>query len=271
MYTQYWNLSTKPFENSLDSRFYYPGEAHQGAMLKLRYAVDNRRGAALLAGAAGLGKTLLIQTLARQLEETCSPIVHVVFPQMPADQLVAYLADELAGPQDGNTSLQHSIRRLQRALMSNSEAGRHAIVIIDEAHLLDDSASLETMRLLLNFEHRSKPALTLLLVGHPSLLPTLDRTPELDERIGVKCLLRRFSLDETVSYATHRLNAAGATRPIFESGALEAVHHLSHGVPRRINRLCDLALLIGFAEERGTLGASQIEAVADELVTVAPE
>jgi general secretion pathway protein A len=73
------------------------------------------------------------------------------------------------------------------------------------------------------------------------------------------------------TFLYHRLQAAGARQEIFDSSALEAVHHLSLGVPRRINRLCDLAMLIGFAEERACLGCAQIEAIAEELVAVAPE
>jgi len=99
-------------------------------------------------------------------------------------------------------------------------------------------------------------------------LPTLDRVPELDERIGVKCLLNKFTLEETRSYIQHRMQLAGSSTPIFEDAAIETIHQLSHGVPRRINRLSDLALLIGFAEEHRTVGAEQIESVASELVAV---
>ncbi len=60
-------------------------------------------------------------------------------------------------------------------------------------------------------------------------------------------------------------------QPIFEPGALAALHDLTHGVARSINRLCDLSLLIGFAEERRTITGENIEAVCEELVTVAPE
>ncbi|GAG08635.1 unnamed protein product, partial [marine sediment metagenome] len=63
MYESYWQLTTRPFDNGDDSRFYFPSESHQGALLKLRYAVENRRGGALLSGAAGLGKTLLANML----------------------------------------------------------------------------------------------------------------------------------------------------------------------------------------------------------------
>jgi type II secretory pathway predicted ATPase ExeA len=143
--------------------------------------------------------------------------------------------------------------------------------VIDDAQDLDDGRSLETVRLLLNFEHQGATTFTLLLVGQPSLLPVLDRMPELDERLAVKCLLRRLTLEETISYVHHRLQAAGAQREIFEVGAVEAIHHCSLGVPRRINRLCDLALLVGFAEERETVGEHQIEAVAEELVAVVPD
>jgi general secretion pathway protein A len=95
--------------------------------------------------------------------------------------------------------------------------------------------------------------------------------PQLEERLGVKSLLRPFSETETADYVSHRLHVAGSNRKIFETDALPAVHRLTHGIARRINRLCDLALLIGYAEERRSITASQLEAVSDELVSVAPE
>jgi general secretion pathway protein A len=95
--------------------------------------------------------------------------------------------------------------------------------------------------------------------------------PAFEDRLAVKCLLRPLSLDETISYVSHRMTAAGARREIFTHDALDALYHTTGGNPRRINRLCDLALLIGFAEELRTLGAAHIDAVAGELVTISPE
>ena len=145
------------------------------------------------------------------------------------------------------------------------------MVAIDEAHLLVDSDALDSLRLLLNFDAGAKPALTLLLVGQPQLLPALERLPALEARLGVKCLLRPFNLEETISYVSHRLTAAGATHEIFTSEALTTLYQLTGGNPRRINRLCDLALLIGYAEEQVRINAHQVEAVCSELVTVTPE
>lgn len=272
MYESYWKLATKPFESTSDTRFYFPSEAHQGALLKLRYAVENRRGAALLCGAAGVGKTLLIHALAQQLSDEFTPWVHLGFSQMPSHELMAYVADKLTGERSGNTPTIHqSVQRIEHMLGENTAAGRHAVIVIDEAQLLRDSQTLETLRLLVNFDRELTPAATILLVGQPSLLPALDRMPELDSRLAVKCLLRPFAQEETTGYVQQRLSAAGATNSIFDESALAAIHYFSHGNAREINRLCDLALLIGYAEERTAIEAAQIEAVADELVTVIPE
>lgn len=273
MYESHWQLTEKPFENTADPRFYYPCESHQAALLKLRYAIENGRGAALLAGASGLGKTLLVGMLRAVLGERHTPFVHLVFPQMPPEQLLAYLADELEGTSPGGCApdVHGSVRRIERLLDAAGQAGRHAVVAIDEAHLLTDSRSLEALRLLLNFEHEGRPGLALLLVGQPGILPVLDRTPQLEERLAVKSLLRPFAPAETAAYVAHRLRVAGTSRDLFDAEALTVLHELAHGLPRRINRLADLALLVGYAEEQETVTAAQIEAVAHELASVVPE
>jgi type II secretory pathway predicted ATPase ExeA len=272
MYEAYWQLRRKPFENCADPAFYYPGESHQAALLKVRYAVENQRGGALLAGASGSGKTLIVSMLHNALGERFTPFVHLVFPQMPADQLLGYLATQLTGTADGAApSVPQSVRRIEQFLAANIQEGRHAVIVVDEAHLLEGTKTFETLRLLLNFEFDRRPGLTLLLSGQPGLLPVLDRIPHLEERMGVKCLLRPFSQRETAEYIRHRLQVAGASQAIFDDAGIEAAYRLTHGIARRINRLCDLALLIGYAEERKDLGAAQLEAISQELVAVAPE
>ena len=273
MYESHWNLSRKPFEDGHDPEFYYPSELHQGALLKLRYVIENRRGAALLSGPAGVGKSLLVRSLFQVLPESVSPRTHVVFPRMPGEQLLSYIADELTGQRPGleHATAQQSVHRIQLALSENADAGRHAVLAIDEAQVLLDPDSLELVRLLLNFETDAGPAMTLLLVGQGAMLPAIERVRSLEERLAVKCVLRPFTLEESASYISHRLSAAGGQHTIFGSAAMDAIHELSGGVPRRINRLCELALLVGYAEQRETIEVEQIEAVSEELLTVAPE
>ena len=168
-------------------------------------------------------------------------------------------------------SLPHAVRRIERFLAENAGQGKHAVVIVDEAHLIESGHTWEALRLLSNFESDGHPGLTLLVAGQPGLLPILDRMPHLEERFGVKCLLRPLGEQETAEYVHHRLRVAGATRDCFEPEALSTLYHLTQGIPRRINRLCDLALLIGYAEGCSSISGEQLEAVSEELVTVTPE
>ena len=239
----------------------------------MRYAIENRRGGALLAGPSGVGKTLLVNMLREMLGETYKPFVHIVFPQMSTPELLAYLADELEGNSgDFSTpSVQSSIQRIQQFLAANMEKGRHAVAVIDESHLIGDTATFEAVRLLMNFEIGGQPTLTLLLSGQAAILPMSGRMPALEERLAVKCLLRPFGVEETAAYVSHRLKVAGAMRTVVEPDAFATLQELTHGFPRQINRLGDLGLLIGYAEERETLTAEHFASICQELVTVAPE
>ncbi|MFI4876574.1 MAG: ExeA family protein [Blastopirellula sp. JB062] len=269
MYEDHWNLTVRPFENTAIPAFYYPAESSQGTLLKLRYAVENRRGAALLTGGEGLGKTLMAQLLLEQLPEQFTPKTHVVFPYMPADQLLAYVVRELVGVEQSATStIADSVQALRRGLSENTRAGNHAVLVIDEAHLVADFNALETLRLLTNLETDGMLDLTLLLVGQTEILPSLRRMPALETRLAVKCMVKPLSADETALYVLHRLTTAGARREIFTADALDRLHQITNGAPRRINRLCDLAMLIAFAEEQSEITAEQIEAVHEELVAV---
>lgn len=269
MYLDYWQLSTKPFEPGADARVLFKGASYQSALHKLRYAIENNRAAGLVAGLAGAGKTLLVETLRQQLGEKYQPFVRVVFPQMSDRDLLVYLAEQFHAPpaDPPRHTVEECLRRLEYVFAENGRRERHAVVVIDEAHLLEDSGLLEPLRLLLNLGSLSKPPFTLLLVGQPTLLPMVQRHGGLDERIDIKVLLSPLSADETAEYVAHRMAAAGATRDIFSDDALATVYQLTGGTPRRINRLCDLALLVGFANGQHAIDADALEAIHGELVT----
>ncbi len=272
MYTAYWGLHQRPFDNGCDLAFYYPGESHQAALLKLRYVIETRQGGAVLAGPAGSGKTLLVAMLRAMLPQQMDPWLHLVYPQISSDELLAWLAGQLSGRWPaGGLSVAQSLRAIEDTLRENARQGRHAVLVIDEAHLLDDPETLEALRLLMNFQHEGQGCLTLLLAGQVRLLPLVDRAPPLEERLAVRCLLRPFNEAETAAYVAHRLRVAGCDRPVFQTEALGTLHRLSEGIARRINRLADLALLIGFAEEEQAITPAHLEAIAQELAAVAPE
>src|SRR5205085_2667791 len=90
-------------------------------------------------------------------------------------------------------SVDHSVRRIERALRDAAQAGKRAVIAIDEAHLIRDVQTLEALRLLMNFQHQGQPLATILFVGQTGLVLSVRRLPPLDERIAVTCLLTRLS------------------------------------------------------------------------------
>lgn len=274
MYENYWKLRGCPFDNGGDEAAYYPSDAHQTALLQMRYLIDNRRSALALCGDCGMGKSLLVERLIAELDQQRTPLAHVVFPRLAGEQLLGYIADELTG-QCGlaDEPPRLTLRRLGRFLLENVEAGRHALLVIDEAHLLTDPDQLETLRLLLNFRQPrqgGESAVTLLLVGQTTLLGTIERFRALEDRVAGKCLLNRFSLEQTAHYVQHRLaSVGGASQTVFAAEAIETLHLRALGIPRRINRLADLALMVACAEEAARVESRHIEGVHQELVAAA--
>jgi general secretion pathway protein A len=268
MYENYWQLETKPFEPAADARFLFPCPAHQAALHKLRYAVESRRPAALLVGPAGIGKTLLWHALTQQLEESVGKQAHLIFPLLSPREMLATIANELGAPLASQASTEENLRALESLLIENGHRGKLAVLAVDEAHLLEDAGLLEPLRLLMNLRFAGEPLFTLLFIGQVPALSAMERTNNLDERLEMKVYLRPFSSEETAGYIEHRLVMAGASRPLFTPQALEMAHHLSGGIPRRINRLCDLALMVGFAAGDSQIDAAQLRAVNDELVTL---
>ncbi|MDW8039159.1 MAG: AAA family ATPase [Thermoguttaceae bacterium] len=269
MYQAYWQLTERPFENSLDLRFYYPSQCHQAALLKLRYALETQAEAALLAAGPGMGKTLLVGMLGHLLGERFGPWIQLGFPQMRLQEVLEYVADELEGEKTerASASIAWSIRRIERLLDKLAGQGRHPILVVEDAHLITEAEHWEELRLLMNFRAGQRVGWTLLLVAQPPLLPLLERMPAWEDRLAIKCLLRPFEPMDTAAYVAHRLKVAGASRDLFEPDALAALHQLSHGVPRRINRLADLALLLGYAESQEIILAEHVQAVAEEMFT----
>jgi general secretion pathway protein A len=269
MYQDYWQLETKPFEPVADARSVFPCPGHQSAIHKLRYAIESRRAAALLVGPAGVGKTLIWQSLAGQLGDSLGKQVHMVFPLLSPREMLAYIAHQTgAALNSAQASIDESLQGLQTILFENRERGKLAVLAVDEAHLLEDAGLLDTLRLLMNLRSQDEPLFTLLLIGQVAALSTMERSNNLDERLEMKVLLKPFTSEETAGYIEHRLVLAGASRPLFTPHALDIAHQLSGGIPRRINRLCDLALMVGYAAGDAEIDAPQLRAVNDELVTL---
>ncbi len=275
MYEQHWKLESNPFESGFDPRFFFQSETHQAALLKLKYLVENDKGAGLLVGATGLGKTFVLRQLAHELDSRHRPFVHIVYPKFTATELLADVAVRLGAEESAvrnhETGTDYTVRQIERQLRTFTQQDWHPIIVIDEAHVIEDLKVFESIRLLLNFQSTGQSNFTLILAGDRVLLSRVARIQPLDERLTVKSLLRPLTQSESANYVQHRLQSAGASDMMFDTAALSELFELSQGIPRKLNRLCDLALLVGYADGMESLTASQIASVSSELSSVTPD
>lgn len=272
MYERYWRLHQPPFRSQAPAEFFYAGASQRTALLKLNYLVEQHQGLAIVTGQAGVGKTYLLESFRRQLPASAGPLVDVLFPQMGAEELLNYLAAKLhpeAVDSHEPSRLDLVLRHLERELERLTQQGRHPLIFIDDAQLIDDLHVFQTLQQLLNYRRPGGPEFSLILCGQPELVGQVKRHTGLFERLAFVCTLQPLEEAETKEYVQHRLRTAGATAEIFDAAALRAIARLSQGLPRRINRLCDFALLVGYADQLERVSEAEIEAVAAELCTVA--
>ncbi len=259
MYEEHFGLRPRPFGEPARPDDFVPLPSREATLRRLRYGLEHGQGPALLFGPPGTGKTLLARALAGEIGGRSA---HLTFPAMPAADLIDYLADELDAPKPARDGLGGSIRRLRSALSASAGRGERPLLIVDEGHLIDDPATFETLRLLLNFATSGPPDLSLLLVGGPEIL--LRVPPALTDRLTARCLLGPLTAPESAAYVLGRVEAAGASAQLFDPPALAELHRLADGLPRRLNRLADLALLIAYAESNDRPDARTVLAAARE-------
>lgn len=265
-YLQYYRLREHPFSNVVDNKFYFDGPQHRDALLKLKYAIDTKKGLAVVIGDIGTGKTTLARRLLDDLNEDLyeATLLVVIHSSVSSEWLLRKFAIQL-GIKDTKEDKVEILGQIYKRLWEINESGKTAVMLIDEVQMLKSREIMEEFRGLLNMEMPGGKMINLILFGLPDLEEVLSLDEPLKQRVAMRVPLRPFNEDNTVEYIKHRLHIAGGEETLFLDSALREVYKYSKGIPRLINTICDNALLEGYLFKAKNIDDSIIKAVAIDL------
>jgi general secretion pathway protein A len=268
MYTDFFHLKQAPFSIAPDPRYLFMSERHREALAHLLYGIGSGGGFVLLTGEIGAGKTTVCRCFIEQIPANCR-LAYIFNPKLSVEELLQSICEEfgIALPAAGAQSVKAHVDAINAYLLDSHAQGLNNVLVIDEAQNLSADV-LEQLRLLTNLETSERKLLQIILIGQPELRTMLAR-PELEQlaqRVIARYHLGSLTVEETGSYVAHRLTVAGAgaSHP-FPRGLMGLVHSLTGGVPRRINLLCDRALLGAYVENSAQVTRPILRRAAAEV------
>ena len=267
MYEEFYGLTSRPFGKTPDPRVLFMSKAHNEALARMQYGVEERE-LVSLTGEIGTGKTTLSRVLIDTLEDHFKPIL-IINPRLSPAQFLKLLAKRL-GIEKPSYFKADLVEEVSEALYVNYEKGECPVIIIDEAQLIPGKGTFDEIRLLTNCQLDDQNLFSLVLIGQPELRKRLGRKhyEPLLQRVSIHYHLKQLDFNETCRYLKHRLHMAGAEEPLFTDDALEEIFKYSEGVPRKINNIAANALLEGFGKELAMIDRDVVFDVAQDMYLV---
>ncbi len=275
MYNKHFGLKHTPFSIAPDPRYLFMSERHREALAHLLYGLQGSGGVVLLTGEIGAGKTTVCRCFLEQIPKKCN-VAYIFNPKLTVPELLRTVCDEFGIPVDhiraqAEATKEH-VDAINAFLLRTHAVGQNNVLIIDEAQNLSVDV-LEQLRLLTNLETTERKLLQIILIGQPELRDMLaqPQLEQLAQRVTARYHLEALDEVETSKYMHHRLAVAGRTGGMpFDQEARHRVFALSRGIPRRINLLCDRAMLGTYATGAQRITAATVNQSAEEVFGKAP-
>jgi len=250
--TAWFGLKHLPFDKNIKPADVLDTVALKEATGRMDY-IKRRGGILLLTGDPGVGKTLALRRYVQNLNENLFKVYYTPLSTLSRTDLLAHLNRLLGLPQRMSKSAVYT--QIQQALLESKEQmGKTVVLIVDESHLLQ-TGPLEELRLLTNFKMDSYDPFILILAGQSDLRRVMDFAvmEPFNQRIAIRYHMPGLTPQETKAYVNHHLKLAGAQQPILNDKALEAVHELSFGIPRKIGAITEQALTYAMFDQKRTV------------------
>jgi general secretion pathway protein A len=267
MYEAYFGLKENPFTLSPDPRYMYLSPRHQEALNCLIYGIQERKGFMALTGGVGTGKTTLCRFLLSGLDDSVATAL--IFNPALSDLELLKTVNQEFGIKigSGRGTKKRYLDALNDFLLANFSRGKNAVLIIDEAQNLPRE-TLEQIRMLSNLETATEKLLQIVLLGQPEFMEmlSLPSLRQLNERITVRYDLKPLARGDVSGYIERRISAAsGCAEKIFSPESYARIYQVSGGIPRRINAICDRALLVAYSRDRRVVDRGIVRAAVFDL------
>jgi len=270
-YYQILGFQKEPFSTSPDPDFFYLSKEHEAALTHILIELRLKRGLSAILGDIGTGKTSLSRRLIPELKKRDDFIFHIILdPSFPSEEL---FLSSLIRNFDIPTTLGYEPKNileqreaLEKFLFQKGVTeGKTVVLIIDEAQKLD-KVSLETLRILLNYETNEYKLLQLVLLGQVELHSTILEIPNFLDRISFKYTLNPLGLDEMAELIDYRIRQAGyqSSMHLFLDEALDEIFRYTRGYPRKVTLLCHKALRNMVTQNRSVVNRSLIKDIVNE-------
>jgi general secretion pathway protein A len=262
MYANYWGLAEIPFRNTLDTRWFYESPVHEEALARLLFLIENQRRCGVLSGPAGTGKSLILEILSREISHRAGEFARIDLVGRTTREMLWEIAAELGLCPAHDDGPHRLWRKLHDHILANWHARAPLVLLFD--HL--DRAQSECVGVVERLQQLSAwgdSGLTLILSVRGDRLGNLSAV--LREVADLRIDLAPLDRQQTEQYVETLLFKAGATRMLFEPAAFERLFIETRGIPRALDRLCDLSLLAGMADNAASIDESTVAAAAAEL------
>ncbi len=278
-YFKLLGFEREPFSTSPDPYFFYSTRHHEAALTNILIELRLRRGLSVVLGDVGTGKTTLSRKLIRCLKERGDFVFHILLdPCFDSEYLLLNSLvrnfevnlDQYTDPTSRNRDLtvldlKETLEKFlyQKTIVEN----KTVVLIIDEAQKLTQT-SIEMLRVLLNYETNENKLLQLVLLGQLELHTKILNISNFFDRISFKYVLNPLGLDETRELIQFRIQQAGyqSRYPIFLEDAIQTIHKVSKGYPRKITLLCHRALKNLVVKKKWAVDESVVREIIDEDV-----
>jgi type II secretory pathway predicted ATPase ExeA len=264
---QHWGLERWPFGGVPAADRFYPTAAINEALARIEYLVESRRRLGMLLGQPGVGKSFALQVSARQLAKHGRAVVLVDATAISTRELFWQIAGALGAAPREDADVAQLWRHISDRVVENRLQQIDTVLLVDDAGEGGPDVLTQLVRL-----SRLDPApsarWTMVLAAEPAQAAHWNET--LRDLVDLRIDVHRWEQEDTVGYVQTALVDAGRFEPLFEESALRALHELADGVPRRVARLADYALLAGAAAEQSTIDVATVEAAHEEISWSAP-